>query len=226
MATVAERLSVAEKINARIGELLASRYADERRLVLILVYLNLSLSHHQGIICLMVNRPYGPALALVRVTFEATIKAHRIAKFASDAQVDDVAEHDNAKFPEMHEMAEAVDNAFSDPHDAPLDFFKQAKRDAWKATNSYTHSGFRQLARQFSGDRIEATPEEDLISGLSASTASVLLLGYSSERRCLLQSASTACWRIRWRCGRRRSASGSRLERAAGVCSGWCFGRA
>jgi hypothetical protein len=183
MATFAERLSVAEKINARICELLASRYADERRLMLMLAYLNLSLSHHQGIICLMVNRLYGPALALVRVIFEAMIKAHWIAKCASDAQVEDVAEHDNAKFPKMHEMTEAVDNAFSDPHDAPLNFFKQAKRDAWKATNSYTHSGLRQLARQFSGDRIEGTyPEEDLISGLNASTASVLLLGYLVAR--------------------------------------------
>ena len=62
MTTFAERLSVAERINARIGALLASRYADERRLVLMLAYLNLSLSHHQGIICLMVNRLYGPAL--------------------------------------------------------------------------------------------------------------------------------------------------------------------
>jgi hypothetical protein len=37
---------------------------------------------------------------------------------------------------------------------------------------------FRQLIAQFSGDRIEAKyPEEDLISGLSASTASMLILG-------------------------------------------------
>jgi hypothetical protein len=101
MATFAERLSVAEKINARIGALLASRYADERRLVLMLAYLNLSLSHHLGIICMMVNRLCGLALALVRLTLEAMIRAHWIAKCASDAQVADVAERDNAKLPKI-----------------------------------------------------------------------------------------------------------------------------
>jgi len=61
MATFAERPSVAEKINARIGELFASRYAEERWLVLELAYLNLTLpspGHH-----LLVNRLYGSALA-------------------------------------------------------------------------------------------------------------------------------------------------------------------
>ena len=80
-------------------------------------------------------------------------------------------------------MTEAVDQAFSDPNDEPLTFFQQAKNDAWKAANSYTHPGLLQLARQFSGDRVEANyPEEDLISALNASTASVLMLGYLLAR--------------------------------------------
>ena len=70
-----------------------------------------------------------------------------------------------------------------DPGDAALTFFQQAKNDAWKATNSYTHSGLRQLARQFTSDRIEANyTEEDLVSGIDTSTVSVLMLGYLVAR--------------------------------------------
>ena len=140
-STFAECVSGAEKINTRIGELLSRRYTDERRLTLALAYLNLCLDHHRGIAVLMRTQLYGPALALVRVIFEAMIKAHWVAKCASDAQVDDIAEHDSARFPNMYEMTKAIDKALSDPNDATPTFFQQAKNDAWKATNSYTHSG-------------------------------------------------------------------------------------
>jgi hypothetical protein len=45
--------------------------------------------------------------------------------------------------------------------------------------NAYTHSGLQQLVRQLSDGRIEAVYlEEELLDGLRAATASVLLLGY------------------------------------------------
>jgi len=126
---------------------------------------------------------YGSAMALVRLVFEAMIRAHWVAKCATPSQVDHVAENDNFCFPQMGDMVRAVDQACSDPADEPLTFFQQAKEDAWRATNSYTHSGLLQLARQFSGNRVEAMyPEEDLTSGLNASTASILMLGYLVAR--------------------------------------------
>src|SRR5271165_5719839 len=177
MRTVPQRLLEVEEINERLGRVLHGRYTDERRLTLPLAYLNLSLDHHRAIILLMRNGLHGSALALVRLVFEAMIRAHWIVKCASDAQVEKAAEDDNFKFPKMDDMAKAVDQAFSDPNE-PNTFFQQAKTDAWRATNSYTHSGLLQLARQFTGDCLEASyPEEDLISGLNAATASVLMLG-------------------------------------------------
>ena len=45
--------------------------------------------------------------------------------------------------------------------------------------NAYTHSGLRQLVRQFSENRIKANyKDEELIDGLRAATASVLMVGY------------------------------------------------
>jgi hypothetical protein len=181
MRTIPERLSQMKKINTKINELLQKRYTDERRLTLPLAYLRLSLDHHRAIILLMKNELYGSAMALVRPVFEEMIRAHWVAdeKCASNAQVDQVAENDDFKFPNMNDMTKAVDQAYSDPtSEKPPTFFQQTKKDAWNAINSYTHSGLLQLARQFSGDRVEAKyPEQDLISGLNTSTASILLLG-------------------------------------------------
>jgi hypothetical protein len=148
--TLVERICESQKINARIAELLAGVYTDERKLTFPLAYLNLSLDHHQAILLLMKSQLYGSALALVRLVFEAMIRAHWVAQCASENQINEAAENDDFKFPKMDDMVTAVDQAYSDPNDKPSNFFRQAKKDAWKATNSYTHSGLRQLARQFS----------------------------------------------------------------------------
>lgn len=179
MPRLDDRLFEAEKINERIGTVLGNRYTDERRLTLPLAYLNLSLDHHRAIILLMRSGLFGSAMALVRPTFEAMIRSHWVARCATETQVEDIAEKDDFRFPKVDVMAAAIDDEFSDPNDEELTFFQQARKDAWKATNSYTHSGLRQLARQFSGDRVDARyPEEDLVAGVNAATASVLLQGY------------------------------------------------
>jgi hypothetical protein len=179
MPTLDNRLFEAEKINERIGTVLGNRYTYERRVTLPLAYLNLSLDHHRAIILLMRSGLFGSAMALVRPTFEAMIRSHWVAGCATETQVEEIAEKDDFKFPKMDDMTAAVDRVFSDPNDEELTFFQQAKKDGWEAMNSYTHSGLRQLARQFSGDRVESRyPETDLISGVNASTTSVLLHGY------------------------------------------------
>jgi hypothetical protein len=175
--SMTKMLAEAESINSGIAALLQGNYGDDRRTTLTLAYLNLSLDHHAGIVLLMKNKLYGPALALVRVVLEAMFRAHWVVGCATPQQVDQVAENDDFKFPKMDDLATAVDDAFSDPDDQPLTFFRKAKADAWNATNSYTHSGLRQLARQFTENRVEANYKPaELGDGLNAATASVLLL--------------------------------------------------
>jgi len=134
MPTFEEQLTKAENVNGRIGPLLRSKYNDDRRLTLPLAYLNLSLDHHRAIIALIRAGLYGSAMALVRLVFEAMIRSHWVAKCATDAQVEEVAENDDFRFPKMDDMAKAVDAALSDPNDEPLSFFQRAKADAWKAS--------------------------------------------------------------------------------------------
>ncbi|HKW97190.1 MAG TPA: hypothetical protein VJN43_05610 [Bryobacteraceae bacterium] len=58
-------------------------------------------------------------------------------------------------------------------------FFRRAKSDAWDAMNTYTHSGLRQLIRQFTGSKVAASYSKyDVLEGLRAAMSSVLLLGY------------------------------------------------
>ena len=108
-------LNEVEKVNDRIQQILGGNYCDERRLTLTLAYLNLSLDHHASIIFLMKNGRHGSAMALVRIVFEAMIRAHWIVKCASASEVDEVAEKDDFKFPKMDDMTKAVDQAYSDP---------------------------------------------------------------------------------------------------------------
>lgn len=166
-------LATAEQINTRLSEILRGEYSDDRRVTFTLAYCNLALDHHSAIILLFRNGRYGSGLALVRPIFEAMLRAHWVVGCATPAEVDQVAEdHD---FDIMSRVdANRIDVAFRADG-----FFRQAKTDAWKAMNAYTHSGLRQLVRQFSADKVEASyTKEELVEGLQAATASILLLGY------------------------------------------------
>jgi hypothetical protein len=116
---------------------------------------------------------YGSGLALIRSMFEAMLRAHWIAGCATDAEVDQFAE--DHSFDIMSRCdPDRIDEAFQTGG-----FFRQAKNDAWKSMKPCTHGGLGQLVRQFFGNRIEAAyKEKDLLEGLRAATALVLMLGY------------------------------------------------
>jgi hypothetical protein len=168
------KLDEVERINKCVGDLLRGHYGDDRKTALTLAYLNLSLDHHRAIVLLMRNWHHGSALALVRCVFEAMLRAHWVVACATPAQVDQVAENDDFKFPKAEDIARAVDQALQ-----AEGFFQEAKNTAWKVLNSYTHSGLRQLARQFSEGRVETDyDDQDLVEALDAATASLVLLGH------------------------------------------------
>lgn len=168
-----EAFDSAERINVKLSQVLGAEYPDDRRVTITLAYCNLALDHHTAIILLFRNRLYGSGLALARPIFEAMLRAHWVVGCAKDAEVDQVAE--DPDFDIMSRVdSDRIDAAFQADG-----FFRQAKTGAWKAMNAYTHSGLPQLARQFSGTKVAASySEQDVLEGLRAATASVLLLGY------------------------------------------------
>ncbi|MGE5648304.1 MAG: DUF6988 family protein [Acidobacteriota bacterium] len=168
-----EAFDSAARLNVQLSQVLSGEYPDDRRVTITLAYCNLALDHHTAIVLLFRNRLYGSGLALVRPVFEAMLRAHWVVGCAKDAEVDQVAE--DPDFDIMSRVdPDRVDTAFQADG-----FFRQAKTDAWKAMNAYTHSGLPQLARQFSGSKVSASySDQDVMEGLRAATASVLLLGY------------------------------------------------
>src|SRR5688572_25120492 len=130
-----DTLNAAERINFELSKILGGEYPDDRRVTIPVAYCNLSLDHHTAIILLFRNKLYGSGLALVRSVFEAMLRAHWVVGCATDAEVNQVAEDHN--FDIMRRVdPERIDKAFGSDG-----FFKQAKGDAWKAMNAYTHSG-------------------------------------------------------------------------------------
>jgi len=168
-----ETFDSAERINVQLAQILSGEYPDDRRVTITLAYCNLALDHHTAIIQLFRNKLYGSGLTLVRPVFEAMLRAHWVAGCARDTEVDQVAED-----PDFDMMSRVDPNRIDAAFQAD-GFFRQAKTDAWKAMNAYTHSGLPQLVRQFSGTKVAASyNEQDVLEGLRAATASVLLLGY------------------------------------------------
>jgi hypothetical protein len=168
-----EAFDAAERTNAQVSELLRGDYTDDRRVTITLAYCNIALDNHVAMILLFRNGLFGSGLALARPVFEVMLRAHWVVGCARPDEVDQVAE--DPDFDIMSRVdANRIDEAFQ-----TQGFFRQAKTDAWKAMNAYTHSGLPQIVRQFSGRRVQATySEEDVREGLRAATASVLLLGY------------------------------------------------
>jgi hypothetical protein len=166
-------LTTAEEINTKQSVLLRAAYREDRRVLIPVAFCNLGLDHHSAIILLFRNKLYGSGLALVRLVFEAMLRAHWIAGCATDAEVDQFAE--DQSFDIMSRCdPDRIDAAFQTGG-----FFRQAKNDAWKAMNVCTHGGLSQIVRQFSENRIEANyKEREVLEGLRAATASVLMLGY------------------------------------------------
>ncbi len=163
----------AERVNVELSRVLSGEYPDDRRVTITLAYCNLAMDHHTAIILLFRHRLYGSGLALVRPVFEAMLRAHWVVGCAKDTEVDQVAED-----PDFDIMSRVDTNRIDAAFQAD-GFFRQAKTDAWKAMNAYTHSGLPQLVRQFSGVKVAASySEHDVLEGVRAATASVLLLGY------------------------------------------------
>jgi hypothetical protein len=169
----AAQLSVCEQVVAQVDELLDVKYDDARRTKVILAYTSLAIGHHVAIIQLMRSDQHGSALALVRPVFETMLRAHWVVACAKDEEVDQMCT--DAKFDVMGRVDTGRIDAALNAHG----FFKQAKNDAWAALNDYTHSGLRQLVSQFSGQMVKPNYKEvDVLQGLRAATASVLLLGH------------------------------------------------
>jgi len=164
-------ISRAEDYRERVGALVSGEYSDETKVLLLIAYTDLVIEHHGSIMLLLKESHYGSAFALVRIQYEAFMRANWVIGCTTDNQVKKIAAKE-FEFPPMSDIVSACDKAFGTDQ-----FFQGIKKQAWEAMNSYTHSGIRQLTRRFNAAKVEPNyTDGEIKEVIDATTTTVLLL--------------------------------------------------
>jgi hypothetical protein len=125
--------------------------SSEERIRIVAGCLDTALEHHKAILLLISRTFFGSAFALVRLLFEAYVRGLWLNRCASAAELELFkAEKFEKNFAVLIEEIEKIDG------------FKEGvlsatKLKSWKPMNSYTHSGFMQIARRNAASTIEQT---------------------------------------------------------------------
>ena len=137
-------------------------------------------------LCLLSNRFFGSAFALVRPMVEAAVRAH-VAIMGSE---EDLRKLQNDEYrTNFGTVGKEIDAAFGTD-----DFFENFLRGAKNSLHSYTHAGLLQLGRRFSGtDLTPSYSDDEIIEVIRTSTSAAFLVtnlvtkhfGFEEEwRRC------------------------------------------
>ncbi|MGF1899318.1 hypothetical protein L4D16_23885 [Vibrio alginolyticus] len=132
--------------------------------------LNIAIDHHQSVIVLVERKLYSSAFALARSMFESTIRGLWINNCANEQDVDEMLSKDRLKnFGQLICELEAM-NCYSSG------VLSMTKKSVWALFNSFTHSGYQQISRQFSGNEIISNFSSDEVNSLLSHTGALALL--------------------------------------------------
>jgi hypothetical protein len=118
--------------------------------------LHASIEHGFAILVLVDEDLFGPALALIRLQFEAYVRGLWLVQCANDGQLDK-AGHDES--PAMNSMIASLEK----PGLLDSALLSTIKGDAWKPLNSLTHTGYQQIGPRLSKDGIGSYFDDDQI---------------------------------------------------------------
>ena len=174
----------ANEFGDRIEDLVIARgqvHAGDRN-TLLLAYWSLTCEFHRGVLCLLSNKFFGAAFALVRPILEAVVRAS-VVIMGSEEDLRKLRE-DEYKI-NFATVGKEMDANFGTGYT-----FEKFLIGARKALHSYTHVGTLQLNRRFSeGDLMPNYPEEEIIDAIRTTTSAVFFvnclvtkhLGYKDE---------------------------------------------
>jgi len=154
-------------------------YPQDTKTFLLRAYVDIAMEHHDAIWLLAKCRLNGSAFAMVRLVYDAMLRAFWINKVATEQQIEQ-ATRDELGFPIEKICDEVKRDYFSDrpPDEALLfDNFLQRIKEAWGPMCSYTHSGELQLAGRFTDDELKPNYSEgEIAEALNLVTVALLLL--------------------------------------------------
>jgi len=167
------------EIRTRLREFLARHeYPSDTKTVLVIGAADQALEHHEAIWRLRESALNGSALAMVRLVWDAMLRAVWLNACATDEQVEQ-ASRDELMFPMGDVRGDIKRIYFGTPEDAEnaakLDKMFDNLAKTWKILCSYTHSGALQLTRRFTFDQVKPSyTEHEIAQALSAATAALL----------------------------------------------------
>ena len=139
------------------------------RNTLLIGYWSLAFDHHRGVLCLLSNKFFGSAFALVRPIVEAAVRAHIVIMGSEE----DLRRLRNDEYrTNFGTVGREIDGAFGTDG-----LFERFLRRAKHSLHSYTHAGLLQLGRRFSGtDLTPSYSEEEIIEVIRTSVSAVFLV--------------------------------------------------
>lgn len=151
-----EMIEGSDRLHAELaGHLAAEHAVTDHRQDLASVLATLVIEHAHSILLLVIEGKPSSALALVRVQYEALLRATWITFAASDHAVEKCVApippgvtKEPDLFPTVSEMLKAIDGKAPAPLVRALSEFKAA---AWGAMNSFTHGLLRTMAGHRNG---------------------------------------------------------------------------
>jgi hypothetical protein len=134
-------------------------------------FISILVEHQEAFLLLVMREMFGSAFALGRPIVEGMYRALWLNVPATDAEVKRFNEKDEIELTLM-QIAEAIDPA----HNTDT-FFQDFKKQAWKALNSYTHTGMLQIGRRFSGHEVvNSYTEAEIFEMTTTATTCVLVV--------------------------------------------------
>jgi hypothetical protein len=139
------------------------------RNTLLIAYWSLIFDLHRGVLCLVSNKLFGSAFALVRPIVEAAVKAHVVIMGSGR----DLRRLRSDKYrTNFGTVGERIDAFFHTDG-----FFEHFLKGATKALHSYTHAGLLQLGRRFTGrDLRPSYSEGEIIEVIRTTTSAAFLV--------------------------------------------------
>jgi hypothetical protein len=136
---------------------------------LLMAYWSLVLEFHRGILCLISQRFFGAAFALVRPLVEATVRSH-VTIMGADQDVSNLRKDEYRT--NFASVGREIDTVFGTG-----ELFQRFLADGRKAFHSFTHAGMSQVGRRFSGADLAASYEEGaVLEVIRISTSAVFIV--------------------------------------------------
>jgi Family of unknown function (DUF6988) len=166
-----EHLVKCEKAMQSAKPILGKLYfPDDYRTTVVIGFISILVEHQEAFVLLCVREMFGSAFALGRPIVEGMYRALWLNVCATDEELNRFIEKDDIR-QTLAKLAEAIDPAHNSG-----DLFQRLKKNAWKALNSYTHTGMLQIGRRFTKHEVTDSYSEAEIYEMATTLTTCVLI--------------------------------------------------